>query len=103
VSIMDNAFSHEGACGFKQIDVNEVLGVRRVATQSGGVRYLHLHQAFKAEELWHAFGEERRGKSAPSHPFPIGNGHPLLDNDNQVVGATDSEAFEIHAKKDTEQ
>jgi hypothetical protein len=56
-----------------------------------------------AEELWHAFGEERRGKSAPSHPFPIGNGHPLLDNDNQVVGATDSEAFEIHAKKDTEQ
>ena len=95
---LDKQFAHDGNPGVKVIDKSEVLGVKRVVSSLNGIRRLQLHQDFKCQELWDTYGEERHGKRHPTTPFPVGDGHPELDNDNRVVGGSEAEGLRIHAK-----
>ena len=100
VKILDDQFGHEGNAGIKVIDPKEVLGVRRVeGTTGNGTRYLHLHQAFKCDELWDTYGEECPRRSPPRYPFPYSKEkHPEITNDGKHVGGSEEEARRIHAK-----
>ena len=95
---LDKQFAHDGNPGVKVIDKSEVLGVKRIASSVNGTRRLQLLQDFKCQELWDAYGEERHGRRPPTTPFPIGDGHPALDNDNRVVGGSEAEGLRIHSK-----
>ena len=82
---LDKQFAHDGNPGVKVIDKSEVLGVKRVVKTLNGTRRLQLLQDFKCQELWDTYGEERHGCRHPSTPFPIGHGHPELDNDGKLL------------------
>jgi hypothetical protein len=100
VSVLDSQFGHNGNAGVKVIDPKEVLGVRRIeGTDGKGTRYLHLHQAFKCDELWDSYGEECPRRKPPSYPFPYSKEkHPEITNDGKHVGGSEAEAKRIHAK-----
>ena len=91
-------FSHKGNPGITEVNPNEVLGLRREETHEGGVRHLKCHQAFKVQEIWNEYGQNRQGKRAPNQPFPTGHDHPQIDNTGRVAGVTEQEASEVHKK-----
>ena len=50
------------------------------------------------EEMWRRYGVHRKGKPAPSTPFPqqADNLPPALDDDDKPIGVTDKEVKEVH-------
>ena len=54
--------------------------------------------AFETKEMWRKYGALRKGKPAPSTPFPqqADNLPPALDENDKPVGVSDQEAREVH-------
>ncbi len=51
----------------------------------------------KIEEYWNQYADLRT-KRPPASPYPVGDMHPVLDNDGKVVGVTDDEAAAVLAR-----
>eukprot|EP01047_Picozoa_sp_COSAG01_P101560 COSAG01_NODE_31277_length_600_cov_2.041916_1_plen_90_part_10 len=63
---------------------------------SGKVRSVKIDQAAKIAEYWQRYAELRSGKRPPTSAYPIGEGHPTLDNDGKVVGVADEESHAVN-------
>jgi hypothetical protein len=74
-----------------------MLGVHRTTLVNNGVRQVRLDQSAKIEEYWNQYADLRT-KRPPASPYPIGDMHPVLDNDGKVVGVTDDEATTVLAR-----
>jgi hypothetical protein len=98
LNIMDKMFSMAGQPGIKVVDPGVMLGVHRTTQDTGGIRTVKIDQAAKIEEYWQRYIPERRGKRPPSSPYPVGDMHPILDNDGKVVGVTEDEADAVNQR-----
>ena len=95
--VMDTMFSVAGNKGIKIVDPGVMLGVHRTTLENDGVRRVKLDQSAKIEEYWAQY-EDQRSKRPPASPYPVGDMHPVLDNDGKVVGVTDEEAADVLAR-----
>ena len=52
----------------------------------------------ESEPKYFYMDRPRLTKRPPASPYPIGDMHPVLDNDGKVVGVTDDEATTVLAR-----
>ena len=94
---MNKLFGHKGKDGIRVGDGKDLLGIHRERWTKDGIRYIRMTQAGHIDKTFDLHCKSRREhqQRPPTFPFPVGDGHPVLDNMNKAVGVTPDEAKQI--------
>ena len=71
--------------------------IHRERWTKDGIRYIRMTQSGHIDKTFDLHCKHRREhqQRPPTFPFPVGDGHPVLDNMNKAVGVTPEEAKEV--------
>ena len=94
---MNKLFGNNGKDGIRVGDGKDLLGIHRERWTKGGIRYIRMTQSGHIDKTFDLHCKHRRDhqQRPPTFPFPVGDGHPVLDNMNKAVGVTPEEAKEV--------
>eukprot|EP01048_Picozoa_sp_COSAG05_P006496 COSAG05_NODE_422_length_9952_cov_41.878336_6_plen_148_part_01 len=94
---MNKLFGHKGKDGIRVGDGKDLLGIHRERWTKDGIRYIRMTQAGHIDKTFDLHCKNRREhqQRPPTFPFPVGDGHPVLDNMNKAVGVTPDEAKQV--------
>ena len=94
---MNTLFGNNGKDGIRVGDGKDLLGIHRERWMKNGIRYIRLTQSGHIDKTFDLHCKARRDhqQRPPTFPFPVGDGHPVLDNMNKAVGVTPEEAKEV--------
>ena len=94
---MNKLFGHNGKDGIRVGDGKDLLGIHRERWTKDGVRYIRMTQSGHIDKTFDLHCQNRRDhqQRPPTFPFPVGDGHPALDNMNKAVGVTPDEAKQV--------
>lgn len=94
---MNKLFGHNGKDGIRVGDGKDLLGIHRERWTKDGVRYIRMTQSGHIDKTFDLHCQNRRDhqQRPPTFPFPVGDGHPVLDNMNKAVGVTPDEAKQV--------